>query len=54
MCETAPIEQASTHDVKLLRAAKEKHLKKNFLLKKQENKQKEKNTKFQEKVDAQE
>ena len=29
------IEQASTQDVKLLRAAKEKQLKKNFLKKKQ-------------------
>ena len=34
MCEISPIEQAFTQDVKLLRAAKEKQLKKTFLKKK--------------------
>ena len=53
-CDTAPIEQASTQDMKLLKAAKEKQLKKNLLQKKQENKQKEKETKLQENVGAQE
>ena len=49
MCETAPLGQASTQDVKLLKAAKEKQLKKTFLKKKSEQE-----TKLQGKVGAQE
>ena len=49
MCETAPLGQASTQDVKLLKAVKEKQLKKIFLKKKPE-----KETKLQGKVGAQE
>ena len=48
MCET-PLGQASSQDIKLLKAAKEKHLKKPFLKKKPEEE-----TQLQEKVGAQE
>ena len=54
MCNTAPIEQASTQDVKLLKAAKEKQHKKTLQKKKQENYEKEKETKLQENIGAQE
>ena len=46
MCNTAPMEQASTRNVTLLKTAKEKQLKKILLKKKQKNKQKEKETKL--------
>ena len=49
MCKTAPLGQASSQDMKLLRAAKEKQLKKTLLKKKAE-----KETKILEKVGAQE
>ena len=48
MCETAPLQQASPQDKKLLQAAKEKHNKKTFLKKKTE-----KQPNFQGKVGAQ-
>ena len=48
MCETAPLQQASPQDMKLLQAAKEKHNKKTFLKKKTE-----KQPNFQGKVGAQ-
>ena len=48
MCETAPLGQASSQDMKLLKAAKEKQLKKTLLKKKPE-----KHAKIQEEVGAQ-
>ena len=48
MCDTAPLQQASPQDIKLLKAAKEKHTKKPFL-----KKNTEKQPNFQGKVGAQ-